>query len=69
MRVTCGVNYTHVGFLCSTRMYMHMQYLHMQYLHMRVHAHAVINIRMCFTRAHACMANVTSMLASYLSTS
>ena len=23
-----GVNYTHVGFLDSTRVYMHMQYLH-----------------------------------------
>ena len=58
---TRGVNHTRVGFLGSTRVY----------THTRVHAHACIctrsiYIRVCFTCVHACMANVASMLASYL---
>ena len=51
----CGVNHTHVGFLDSTCVYMHIQFLHT-----RVHAHAVF-IHVCvFTLVHACMANVAS---------
>ena len=61
---TRGVNQTHVGFLGSTHVY-----THTQYLHMRVHAHAVFTFACVFTCVHACMANVASMLASYLSTS
>ena len=61
---TCGMNHTHVGFLGRTRMYMHMRYLHA-----RVHAHAVFTFVCVFTCVHACMANVASMLVSYLSTS
>ena len=36
---------------------------------MHVHAHAVFTFACVFTCVHACMANVGSMLASYLSTS
>ena len=46
--------HTHGFLIGSTRMYTHTQYIY---------------IRVCFTRVHACMANVASMLASYLSTS
>ena len=35
---------------------------------MHVHAHAVFTFTSVFTRVHACMANVASMLAGYLST-
>ena len=42
---------------------------HTQFLHTRVHAHAVFTLACVFTRLHACMANVASMLASYLPTS
>ena len=41
-------------------------YTHTQYLHMRVHAYAVFTLVCVFTCVHACMANVASMLASYL---
>ena len=61
---TRGMNHTHVGFLGSTHMY-----THTQFLHTRVHAHAVFILTCVFTHVHACMANVTSMLASYLPTS
>ena len=63
-RSTRGVNHTRVGFLGSTRVDMHTQYLHT-----RAYAHAVFTFACVFTRVHACMANVASMLASYLSTS
>ena len=63
-RFTRGVNHTCVGFLGSTRVY-----THTQYLHTRAYAHAVFTFACVFTRVHACMANVASMLASYLSTS
>ena len=46
-----GVNHTYVGFLDSTRMYMHMQYLH---------THVFICV-------HACMVNVVSYLPFSLS--
>ena len=52
---TRGVNHTRVGFLGSTRMYMHTQYLH-SHVFTCVHA-------------YACMTNVASMLTSYLPTS
>ena len=61
---TRGVNHTRMGFLGSTCMY-----THTQYWHKRVHAHAVFTSACVFTHVHACMANVASMLASYLSTS
>ena len=61
---TRGVNHTRVSFLGSTRVY-----THTQYLHTRAYAHAVFTFACVFTRVHACMANVASMLASYLSTS
>ena len=61
---TLGVNHTHMGFLDSTHMY-----THTQYLHTRVHAHSLFTLACVFTRVHACMANVASMLAIYLSTS
>ena len=61
---TRGVNHTRVGFLGSTRVY-----THTQYLHTHAYAHAVFTFACVFTRVHACMANVPSILASYLSTS
>ena len=60
----CDTRVTRVGFLGSTRVY-----THTQYLHTRAYAHAVFTFTCVFTRVHACMANVASMLASYLSTS
>ena len=44
-------------------------YMHTQYLHTHVHAHAVFTLTCVFTHVHACMANVASMLPSYLPTS
>ena len=61
---TRGVNHTHVGFLGSIRVYTHMQYLHTS-----AYAHTLFTFACVFTHVHACMANVASMLASYLSTS
>ena len=58
---TRGVNHARVGFLGSKRVY-----THTQYLHTRAYAHAVFTFACVFTCAHACMANVASMLASYL---
>ena len=55
---------TRVGFLGSARVY-----THTQYLHTCAYAHAVFTFACVFTRVHVCMANVASILASYLSTS
>ena len=61
---TCGVNHTRVGFLASTY-----TYTHTQFLHTHVHAHTVFTLTCVVTRVHTCMANVASMLTSYLPTS
>ena len=61
---TCGVNHTRVGSLGSTCMYKHRQFLHKC-----VHVHTIFTLVCVFTRLHACMPNVASMLASYLPTS
>ena len=58
---THGVNHTHMGFLDSIRVC-----THTQYVHTRVYAHSVFTLVCVFTRVHACMANVASLLASYL---
>ena len=50
---TRGVNHTHLGFSGSTRVY----------------TYAVLTLECVFTHLHACMANVASILASYLPTS
>ena len=63
-RSTRGVNHTRVGFFGSIRVY-----THTQYLHTHAYPHAVFTFACVFTRLHACMANVASMLASCLSTS